>query len=143
MRTLFLLLLVSNVVSAQSEEKNPVADSVKVYEFFDVEKRPFFPGGEAEMLKFIAENVQYPALAREKDTQGAVLAEMVIEKDGSLSNMKIVRGIGDGCDDEVLRVLSLMPKWTPGEKGDKIVRVRQVVPVRFKLEGKKPKKKKN
>ncbi|GAB4496682.1 MAG: hypothetical protein OHK0019_28890 [Saprospiraceae bacterium] len=95
------------------------------------------------MLKFIAENVQYPALAREKDTQGTVLAEMVIEKDGSLSNMKIVRGIGDGCDDEVLRVLSLMPKWTPGEKGSKIVRVRQVVPVRFKLEGKRPKKKKN
>lgn len=147
MRLLFLLLLVSNVIFAQSEpagpEKNPASDSAKVYESFDVEKPPVFPGGEPAMLKFIAQNVQYPALAREKDTQGIVLAEMVIEKDGSPGNMKIVRGVGDGCDEEVLRVLALMPKWEPGEKGDEKVRVRYVIPVRFRLEGGKRKKKKN
>jgi len=126
-----------------SPEPNATADSTKVYEIADVERPPSFPGGESAMLKFMAENIKYPTFAREQGIQGTVAAEFVVEKDGSISSMKILKGLGGGCDEEFLRVLSLMPKWTPGEKGGEAVRVRSLAPARFRLEGKSKKKKKN
>lgn len=145
MRLLLFFLLFAHALSAQTDSLPPAStDTSKVYEAFDVDKPPVFPGGESEMLKFIAKNIQYPQLAREKDTQGSVICEAVVEKDGRLSNIRIYRDIGDGCGEELVRVIGLMPIWEPGTRNGKTVRVRQIVAARFKLEGgKKNKKSKN
>ncbi len=142
MRLLVLSFIFVHTLSAQTDSLPTAStDTSKVYEAFDVDKPPVFPGGENEMLKFIAKNIQYPQLAREKGTQGSVICEAVVEKDGRLSNIRIYRDIGDGCGGELVRVIGLMPVWEPGEKQGNQVRVRQVIAARFKLEGGKSKKK--
>lgn len=101
--------------------------------FIIVEKMPVFEGGEAEMYKFLKENLEYPQIAKETGIQGVVYTTFVVEKDGSISNIKLLRGIGGGCDEEALRVISLMPKWTPGLQRMKPVRVAFNMPISFKL----------
>ena len=142
MRLLLLSFLFAHNLFSQTDSLPPLpTDTSKVYEAFDVDKPPVFPGGESEMLKFISKNIQYPQLAREKGTQGSVICEAVVEKDGRLSNIKIYRDIGDGCGDELVRVIGLMPVWAPGARNGNMVRVRQIVAARFKLEDDKKKKK--
>lgn len=110
----------------------------KTYEMFDIQKAPTFPGGEAEMLKFLSANIKYPALARENGIQGTVVLSFVVQADGAVGEVTILRDIGAGCGKEVLRVVSMMPRWTSGEANGKPVRVRYTLPVRFKLEGDEP-----
>jgi TonB family protein len=108
---------------------------------FDITQQPSYPGGNKALLHFLASNIVYPDSARAKNVQGIVAATFVIAKDGSLTDAAIIRDIGGGCGEEVLRVLSLMPKWTPGQVDGKPVKVRFTLPVRFRLEGDTKKKK--
>ena len=114
-------------------------------EMFDaaLDRPPSFPGGEAALLQFLATTIQYPVLARENNIQGTVAATFIVNKDGSVSDGFIIKDIGGGCGQEVLRVLSFMPNWVPGEVDGLPVKVRFTLPVRFKLEDDKKKKKRN
>ncbi|MDA9554705.1 TonB family protein [Pelobium sp.] len=103
--------------------------------FSNVEVLPTFPGGVEAFRKFLNENLRYPAQARENNISGIVYLTFIVEKDGGLSNIKIVRGIGAGCDEEAVRVLSLSPKWNPGVQNGKIVRVSYTVPIFFQMTG--------
>ena len=98
-----------------------------------VESMPEFPGGMQKLLQFLAENIQYPKQARSAGISGRVFANFVIEPDGSVSNVRILRGLGYGCDEEVIRVIKKMPKWNPGVQRGKRVRVSYNLPVKFTL----------
>ena len=104
------------------------------------EKMPQYPGGEAAMMKYVAKNIKYPQEAKDKDIDGRVFVGFVIEKDGSVSNVKVVRGIGGGCDVEAVRVIKGMPKWKPGMQKGKPVRVNYMIPINFKLSDGQPTK---
>ena len=110
-------------------EDAPSNDSI--YQIVD--EMPQYPGGEAAMMKFVANNVKYPQEAKDKEIQGRVFVSFVVEKDGSVSTVKVLRGIGGGCDEEAVRVVSSMPKWKPGIKDGKPVRVSYMMPLNFKL----------
>ena len=116
-------------------EDNPVQiirnDNDTIYQVVD--EMPMFPGGEAAMMKFVSNNVKYPQEAKDNDISGRVFISFVVEKDGSVSNVKVMRGIGGGCDEEAVRVISSMPKWKPGIKDGKPVRVSYMMPLTFKL----------
>ena len=98
-----------------------------------VENDPEFPGGVEAMYKFLAQNIKYPQLARENNITGRVYVTFVVEKDGSVSNCKVLRDIGGGCGQEAIRVVKSMPKWTPGKQRGKAVRVQYNLPVNFSL----------
>lgn len=118
------------------------ADTLPIFELFDLQHPPYFPGGEKALQQFLANNIQYPALARQKGIEGNVVVTFVVGKDGGISDIDLVRSIGGGCDEEVFRVVRAMPDWIPGEADGKPVKVRFTLPVRFRLEGPEPKKKK-
>ncbi len=98
-----------------------------------VEEMPSFPGGEEKLYEFIANNVQYPQEAKERGIQGRVFVGFIVERDGTFSNFKILRSIGGGCDEEAMRVIMAMPKWTPGKQHGKAVRVSYKIPIKFSL----------
>lgn len=97
------------------------------------EEQPTYPGGYAAMMKFLDNNIVYPRVAKEVNITGRVYIEFVVEKDGSLSNMTVLKGIGGGCEEEALRVLRLMPKWNCGKQNHIPVRVRLTLPIKFSL----------
>ncbi|OFY11846.1 MAG: hypothetical protein A2X11_03660 [Bacteroidetes bacterium GWE2_42_24] len=101
--------------------------------FIIVEAMPEFPGGEQGRLEYLSSHIIYPQIARETHIQGTVYIGFVIEKDGSISNTEIKRGIGGGCDEEALRVIRSMPKWKPGHQLNKPVRVSLTMTVKFIL----------
>ena len=103
----------------------------KVYEV--CEQMPIFPGGDAAMMKYLSENVKYPALAIKAQEQGRVVVSFTVEKDGAISDVKVARSVTPSLDAEAVRVVKAMPKWTPGKQGGQLVRVRYNVPVSFKL----------
>lgn len=108
--------------------------------FTSVEQVPEFPGGIEAFGKFLATNVKYPKVARDNNVQGRVIITFVVEKDGSLSDMKVLRGIGSGCDEEAVRVLGISPAWKPGIQNGKKVKVQYSVPISFSLAESKPAK---
>lgn len=99
-----------------------------------VQKPPTFPGGERDLMKFLYENIKYPALARENNIQGNVVLTFVVDKDGTVRDVQTLKDIGGGCGKEAVRVVQSMPKWLPGEASGHAVKVRYTLPVRFKLE---------
>lgn len=101
--------------------------------FVIVEQMPEFPGGEHAMQAFMQEHFEYPEEAEDAGIEGTVYLNFVIEKDGSISNVKVVRGIGGGCEEEAIRVVGLMPNWIPGKQRGKLVRVSYNFPVKFKI----------
>ncbi len=98
-----------------------------------VDKMPEYPGGNQAMSRFMAENIKYPQEAKTKGVTGVVFVAFIIEKDGSVSNVSVLRGVGAGCNEEAMRVVGKMPKWKPGENKGKPVRVEFNLPVKFKL----------
>jgi TonB family protein len=133
-----------------SEESKLASDSliiVAVYEhgemisgkhydnkiFTSIDTNPEFKGGIAEFYNFLAHNVRYPVHERENNIQGRVFISFVVEKDGMLSNIKIIRGVSKGLDEEAMRVIKLSPRWTPGLLKGKPVRVRYNVPIGFSI----------
>ncbi|HBG71911.1 MAG: hypothetical protein A2W93_05010 [Bacteroidetes bacterium GWF2_43_63] len=103
--------------------------------FTIVEEQPGFPGGESSLMDYLRNNIKYPQLARESNIQGTVFVTFVVEPNGAISNVKILRGIGGGCDEEATRVVKNMPSWTPGKQRGKPVRVQFNLPIRFILAG--------
>ena len=103
----------------------------KVYEV--CEQMPTFPGGDAALMKYLSENVKYPALAIKAQEQGRVVVSFTVERDGAISDVKVARSVTPSLDAEAVRVVKAMPKWTPGKQGGQLVRVRYNVPVSFKL----------
>ena len=99
-----------------------------------VDQLPEFPGGEDELIKFLTENMNYPELAREKGTEGRVVIGFVVNKEGVIDELKLKRGIGDGCDNEAIRVVNKMPKWKPAKFNGKPVSVYFDLPIQFALE---------
>ena len=102
--------------------------------FTVVEEAPQFIGGSAALLEYIAKNVQYPVEAQQKGTQGRVQSCFIVEKDGSISNIEVLRGIDPLLDKEAVRVISNMPKWKPGKQRGQAVRVKYTFPVTFRLQ---------
>lgn len=103
--------------------------------FTIVEEMPSFPGGDAERQKFLGSNIVYPQQATENGIQGTVYVSFVVDSKGNITDVKILRGIGGGCDEEALRVVKMMPKWHPGKQNGKQVRVLFNMPIYFKLQG--------
>ncbi|MFO7873864.1 MAG: energy transducer TonB [Bacteroidales bacterium] len=116
-------------IEIQQEEEEEEEDEI----FMVVEDQPQFPGGEEARQRFLEENLRYPQMAREAGIQGTVFVTFVVEPDGSVSNVEILRGIGGGCDEEAIRVVKQMPKWEPGRQRGQAVRVQFNMPIRFRL----------
>lgn len=98
-----------------------------------VEEIPTFPGGTEALLKFLGANVKYPPIAKEAGITGTVLISFLIEKDGSISNIKVIHSIGGGCNEEAIRVVSMMPKWIPAKQKGKPIRTQFQIPLFFAL----------
>jgi protein TonB len=103
--------------------------------FTAVEVNPEFPGGIEKFYSYLGKNIRYPAVARENNVQGKVFVGFVVEKDGSLTDIKVIRGIGSGCDEEAVRVLRASPHWKPGIQNGRPVRTQYNVPISFTLAG--------
>ena len=101
--------------------------------FMVVENMPEFPGGDLGLMKFIQKNVRYPAIAKEYNITGKVYVSFIVDKQGSVTNVKIVRGVDKNLDSEALRVVSLLPKYKPGKQRGKAVRVMFTIPINFTL----------
>ena len=102
--------------------------------FIIVEDMPEFPGGEIALRKYIAENVRYPEMAKENDIQGTVYVRFVVDTDGSVSNVEVLRGVDPLLDKEAKRVVETLPKWKPGRQRGKAVKVSHSVPIKFALQ---------
>lgn len=119
-------------VKADNSEDENLAEDNEIYQV--VEKMPEFPdGGMAGLMKWLSNNIQYPAKAREEGTQGRVTMQFVVNRDGSISDAQVLRGVDPNLDKEALRLINSMPKWKPGMQRGKPVRVRYSVLVNFRL----------
>lgn len=118
-------------VEPVEEEEEEVDEN---YVFVTVEKMPEFPGGTSALLQWIAKNMNYPTIAAENGIQGRVSCTFVVNADGSVSDVEVLRPVDPNLDKEAIRVLSKLPKFIPGEQRGKPVRVKYSVPVRFRLQ---------
>ena len=132
---LFTEVLKAPVDRQLSDYAMPLQENDSIYTV--VETMPEFPGGTAKMMGFLAANISYPQTARDKGVEGRVYISFVVEKDGSVSDVKVLRGIGGGCDEEAVRVVQSMPNWKPGVQKGKPVKVAYNLPVRFALKADK------
>lgn len=134
-----LLISVNSIYAAQNDLKDtelqnpPPVKKGSDEVFIVVEEMPVFPGGTEAMNKFLAENVKYPVTAQENGIQGRVICSMIINVDGSISEVQVVRGVDPSLDKEAIRVIKSMPNWTPGKQSGKVVSVRYTLPVVFRL----------
>ena len=124
-------VLKAKEVIAQPEPPKHEEES-KVFDI--VEQMPSFPGGPAALMKFLSENIKYPVVAQENGVQGRVVVAFVVERDGSITDVHIARGVDPSLDKEAVRVVKSMPKWTPGKQNGSAVRVKFNVPVAFRLQ---------
>lgn len=114
------------IADAEEEEEETQVFSV-------VESMPQFPGSDAALFIYLGENIKYPKMALESGIQGKVFVTFVVEKDGNISSVRVLRGIGGGCDEEAIRVVQNMPQWIPGRQRNIPVRVQFNLPIRFIL----------
>ena len=126
---LFIFLFCSLSVSAQS---NSTSRSERIFDV--VEEMPMFPGGNAALMEFLANTIKYPVVAEENGIQGRVVLTFAVEPDGSLTGIKVVRGVDIALDKEAIRVVKCMPKWIPGKVGGQPVAVKYTLPVTFNLQ---------
>lgn|SRR5574344_589407 len=103
--------------------------------FTVVEQEASFPGGYDKLMEYLSKNIKYPQQARETGTKGRVMLTFVVERDGSITDIKVLRDIGSGCGEEAIRVVKIMPKWTPAKQRGKAVRQQFNLPVVFNLQG--------
>lgn len=122
--------VIEEYVAPEVEEEEIKEEEI----FVIVEEMPSFPGGDVKMMEYLAKNIKYPQMARESGIQGRVFINFVVEPDGHVSNVKVIRGIGGGCDEEAVRVVKAMPKWKAGKQRGKAVRVSYNLPVNFRLQ---------
>ncbi|MFZ4462846.1 MAG: TonB family protein [Bacteroidales bacterium] len=121
-----------DISDLQNEQTVVVEDDISK-PFTIVEQMPEFPGGTESMMKFIASNVKYPSMAREMGISGNVFLSFVVNRSGEIKNVKVLRGIGGGCDEEAIRVVQSMPNWIPGKQNGKAVPVQFNLPIKFVL----------
>lgn len=129
-----IVALNSDSYAVISPTRDPITSVVEdpentIYSVEAIEVLPDYPGGNIQLFNFISKNFQYTNEMIENEIKGKILVSFVVEKDGSISNLKTVRGLGFGAEDEALRVLKLMPKWAPGEQNGKKVRCSYVIPI--------------
>ena len=119
------------------EEKEELPEAVDMYneplDFRVVEDLPQFPGGAVEFMKWLTKNLKYPAVAQQRKVQGRVVAQFIVNQDGSVSDIQVVERLSTECDREALRVLRMMPKWQPGLMNAKPCRTKVCIPIVFKL----------
>ena len=113
--------------------QEPAPNDNEIFDDVDVSQMPEFPGGEEELMRYLAQNIQYPKQALDGNTEGRVLIGFVVNKEGEIDDVKVLRSIGDGCDEEAVRVIHKMPKWKPGKNNGKLVNVFYNLPVTFQL----------
>ena len=123
--------LVSATVKAKEPKEEETGTGEKAFNV--VEQMPQFPGGDVELMKFLSENIKYPEAASKAGTQGRVIAQFIVEADGSISNVKVLKNVSDEIDAEAVRVIKAMPKWKPGMQKGQPVRVKYTIPVTFRL----------
>ena len=120
---------------APVEEPAAIGDTEKAREVFViVEEMPEFPGGQQALMKFMTSNLRYPEIAKEEEIQGTVFVTFVVQEDGSLREVKVLRGVHPELDREALRVVKSMPNWRPGKNGGKVCCVQYNLPVNFVLQ---------
>lgn len=127
---------VINIVEDPEQQDDPPIFTV-------VEDMPKYPGGKEAMYKYLGENIKYPAEAKKDGTSGRVYVTFVVEVDGSVSNVTLLRGVREDLDNEAMRVIKKMPKWTPGKQKGKAVRVQYNLPIKFSLDKDKKEEKKD
>jgi len=115
-----------------AEPEPPKVEETKVFDV--VEEMPQFPGGQAALLEYLAKNIKYPVVAEENGVQGRVIVTFVVERDGSITDVKVVKSVDPSLDKEAARVVKSMPKWQPGKQNGSAVRVKYTVPVTFRLQ---------
>ncbi len=128
------IIIAPEAVAAPS--KGAVVEAAPVDEqiFTAVEQQPEFPGGTTEMYKYLNKNIKYPGAASRANVSGRVFLQFVVNIDGSITDVEVVKGVGFGCDEEAVRVVKGMPKWKPGRQSGRAVRVKYTLPVNFQLE---------
>ncbi|MCK9398362.1 MAG: TonB family protein [Bacteroidales bacterium] len=120
--------------SAIAEDNSEMSDLESDAQIFMVvESMPEFPGGDSALYRFLTENIHYPDSTKKAGIQGRVFMTFAVNKDGSISDVQVLRGIGGGCDEEALRVVKSMPNWIPGKQRGKPVRVQYNLPIKFSL----------
>ena len=129
------LILIGKPKHNEKEGNIEVERAEEVFQV--VENMPEFPGGNAELMKFLAKNIKYPAEAQQKGEQGRVMVQFVVGKDGKLSDIKIMRSISPTLDAEAIRVIKAMPTWKPGTQRGQAVAVKYTIPISFRLQGSK------
>lgn len=112
-------------------QKKPIVDENGIY--ISADKMPEFPGGMQAMMKYLGTNVKYPVEAQKKGVSGRVIVQFIVMEDGSLSGAKVIRGVEPSLDEEALRVVNAMPKWTPGTVDGKEVKVKFTIPIMYNL----------
>ena len=115
-----------------AEPEPPKVEETKVFDV--VEEMPQFPGGQAALLEYLAKNIKYPVVAEENGVQGRVIVTFVVERDGSITDVRVVKSVDPSLDKEAARVVKSMPKWQPGKQNGSAVRVKYTVPVQFRLQ---------
>ena len=115
-----------------TEPVKPKEEENTVFEY--VEQMPSFPGGDAALMRYLSKNIKYPPFAEENGIQGRVICSFVVERDGSVSDIRIKRSVDPSLDKEAMRVVSAMPKWIPGRQNGQMVRVKYTLPVTFRLQ---------
>ena len=128
--------LKEEVVIEKKPENPQKADPDQV--FFSVEQMPEFPGGAAALMKYISSHINYPPMAAENNTQGKVIVQFVVKKDGSIGEVKVVRSVDKNLDKEAVRVVKTLPKFAPGRQNGQAVNVWYTLPVIFKLSQPQP-----
>ena len=133
MKKLLLMSLMAMLgLTTVNAQKTVVAQ--KNQQVFDVvEQMPEYPGGMQALFEYLGQNLKYPEDAKEQKVEGRVIAIFVVETDGSISNVEVVKPVFPSLDAEAVRVLSGMPKWKPGMQSGKVVRVKYTVPISFNL----------
>ena len=123
-------VLKAKEVIAQPEP--PKEEETKVFDV--VEQMPSFPGGQSALLQYLSSNIKYPVVAEENGVQGRVIVTFVVERDGSITDVRVIKSVDPSLDKEAVRVVKSMPKWIPGKQNGSAVRVKYTVPVTFRLQ---------
>jgi protein TonB len=136
MRRIFIFItaaMLAGSMMAQTPAQNDSIDN-EIVEFTVVEQMPEFPGGQNGLIQYLSKNIMYPIVAKENKIQGRTLVSFVVEKDGKISNVQVLRSSGDMMlDREAMRVIRTMPRWRPGYMKGQPVRVQYQIPITFKL----------
>jgi len=121
------------IVQKIKEIKVPEVINDQIQDIVSVQEKPEFYGGDKELFTFLSKSTHYPEIAIKYNIQGTVYVSFVVERDGGLSGYQCENKIGGGCDEEAIRVVQSMPKWIPGKQNGNAVRVRVIIPMRFRL----------